>query len=206
MSGHDNAPSSDAGADRPGGVGNGDRDGGALRSEVERLRAESEQRQEQYLRARADFDNLKKRSAKEVADRVDGRMESLMLELADLADDFQRALAEENAGGGEEALREGLRAMQRKLAAAFERNGVHPIAAIDADYNQDFHQAISTAPGPLEAILYEVRRGYLIGGYSGRVLRPSQVIVGDGSVVDDAATDEQSKRNADAEERESWPE
>ena len=157
----------------------------AAQAEIARLSDESAQRLINWQRAQADFENLKRRSAQDVRDGVDRQLGGIFRDLVDLADDFERALSDEHGAVDAESLRGGLSLMQQKLGGLLDRHGVHPIAAGGSEFDAAFHEVVATQPGVASEILHEIRRGYLIGGYAGKVLRHSQVIVGDGSVQPD---------------------
>ena len=137
---------------------------------------ELEQLQAKYLRALADYDNLKRRSADDVQRRVDAAVNAIFKDMIDLADDFERAFADDGTGDSQ-SWREGVALIRQKLLASLDRRGVSPIAAENVPFDPDYHEAIGEAPGPLGEIVAELRRGYLSGG---RVLRASQVLIGAG--------------------------
>ena len=153
-------------------------DAQAAASEIEQLRAESAQRLAAWQRAQADYENLKRRSAQDVRDRVERSQRAIFETLIDLADDFHRALEAEL--GGEDGLREGVRLIEQKLLGLLERNEIRPIAAIGQPFDPAFHDAMGKLPGPedeKDKVVDEIRRGWLIGS---RVLRASLVMVGAG--------------------------
>ena len=137
---------------------------------------ELEQLQAKYLRALADYDNLKRRSADDVQRRVDAAVNAIFKDMIDLADDFERAFADDGTGDSQ-SWREGVALIRQKLLASLDRRGVSPIAAENVPFDPDYHEAIGEAPGPQGEIVAELRRGYLSGG---RVLRASQVLIGAG--------------------------
>lgn len=165
---------------------------GADAGELEQLKAK-------YLRALADYDNLKRRSADDVQRRVDAAVNAIFKDMIDLADDFERAFADDGTGDPQ-SWREGVALIRNKLIASLDRRGVSPIAAENVPFDPDYHEAIGEAPGPQGEIVAELRRGYLSGG---RVLRASQVLIGAGqpepdpqpAAAEDAA-DEQEKDTA----------
>ena len=140
-------------------------------SEIEQLRAESAQRLAAWQRAQADYENLKRRSAQDVRDRVERSQRAIFEELDGLADEFHSALE------AEDSLREGVRLIEQKLLGLLERNEIRPIAAAGQPFDHDFHEAMGELPGPKNEVVAEVRRGWLIGS---RVLRASLVMVGAG--------------------------
>lgn len=129
-----------------------------------------------YLRSLADYDNLKRRSADEVQRRVDAGVNAIFKGLINLADDFERAFADDGTGNPE-TWREGVRLIQQKLLKLLRDGEVSPIAALGMPFDPDYHEALGQAPGPQGEIVAELRRGYLSNG---RVLRASQVLIGAG--------------------------
>ena len=137
---------------------------------------ELEQLNAKYLRALADYDNLKRRSADQVRLKVDDAVNRILKDLIDLADDFERAFADDGAADPQ-SWREGVGLIRNKLLASLDRHGVSPIAAENVPFDPDYHEALGQAPGPQGEIVAELRRGYLSNG---RVLRASQVLIGAG--------------------------
>lgn len=154
-----------------------------------------------YLRALADYENLKRRSHEDVQRRVDAATSAIFTDMINLADDFERALADE-AGAEQptESWREGVALIQQKLLASLERHGVSPIAAAGVPFDPNYHEALGYAPGPKDEIVAELRRGYLSGG---RVFRASQVMLGSGGPGADAeSTPEPTAAEEAADEQE----
>ena len=166
----------------------------AALQDVERLRAESEQHLAAWKRARADYENLKRRSASEVSERAAQATAGLLLSLLPVVDNFDRAFEadrEDDAG----AWAEGIVLIRKELVQVLERLGVQPIAAAGQPFDPQYHEAVGRAPGPDNEVLEQVRKGYLLGT---RVLRPALVVVGHG---DDSAppADENENQNSDSE-------
>lgn len=173
-------------------AGSGDAEAGG---ELEQLRRESEQRLDGWRRAQADYENLKRRSAQEVRDRVDAAQSAIFADLINLADDFERALSDDAAAEGEsESWRQGIELIRQKLLASLERHGVSPIAAAGVPFDPNYHEAIGKAPGPEGEVVVERRRGYLLNS---RVLRASQVLVGAGGPGAETAAENEASGAAD---------
>ena len=144
--------------------------------ELEQLKAEHKQLHDRYVRSLADYDNLKRRSAAQVELEVAKKVNQIFTDMIDLADDFERAFADDGSSDPQ-IWREGVALIRQKLIASLDRRGVSPIAAENVPFDPDYHEAIGEAPGPQGEIVAELRRGYLSGG---RVLRASQVLIGAG--------------------------
>ncbi len=144
----------------------------------ERL-AEAEARAEEYLataqRVAADFENYRKRAAREQGDLVARASERLVKELLPVLDDLERAL--EAAAEHEEAkLEEGVALVHRALADLLAREGLAEIEA-DGAFDPHVHEALLSQPAEGQeagAILQVLQKGYRLGD---RVVRPARVIV-----------------------------
>ncbi|QNP49697.1 nucleotide exchange factor GrpE [Diaphorobacter aerolatus] len=148
---------------------------GALQAEVAELKAKNAELADQYLRAKADTENMRRRSEEEVAKARKFGIESFAESLLPVADSLDAALAIENATA--EQLREGSDATLRQLNSALERNKVmviNPPAGTRFDPHQ--HQGISMVPSDQEpnTIVSVLQKGYLIAD---RVMRPALVTV-----------------------------
>jgi molecular chaperone GrpE len=132
-------------------------------------------RDDAYLRLAADFDNYRKRVAREQAELTARANERLLHELLPVLDDLERAL--EAAVEHEEAkLEEGVRLVHRSLLALVERHGLSEIDT-DGGFDPHVHEALLTQPGEGAAegsVLQVLQKGYKLGE---RVLRPARVIV-----------------------------
>ncbi len=128
-----------------------------------------------YLRLAADFDNYRKRVAREQADLARRANERLLGELLPVIDDLERAL--EAAAAHEEAtLEEGVRLVHRSLSGLLERHGLSEIEA-EGPFDPHIHEALLTqaTEGATEGSVVQVlQKGYRLGD---RVLRPARVIV-----------------------------
>jgi molecular chaperone GrpE len=133
-----------------------------------------------YLRLAADFDNYRKRVARESAQLSQRANERLLNELLPVLDDLERALeaaAEHNrTPEGEAKLEEGIRLVHRSLLGLVERHGLKEIATNGA-FDPHVHEALLAQPGEGAeegTVLQVLQKGYTLGD---RVLRPARVIV-----------------------------
>ncbi len=129
---------------------------------------------EQLRRVAADFDNYRKRVAREQESLVARAHEKLVRELLPVLDDLERALRA--AGEHEEAkLEEGVALVQRQLHAVLAREGLREVET-DGLFDPHEHEALMMQPAEADegSILQVVQKGYRLGD---RVLRPARVVV-----------------------------
>jgi molecular chaperone GrpE len=134
-------------------------------------RAEADDR---HLRLLAEFENFRRRAAKEhEAARREGRRSALLPLLAVL-DTFERALG---AGSTDRDFYEGVAATHRLFLDALREAGAAPIESVGRPFDPNVHEAVATAPAdgvPPGSVAREVRRGWQLGN---ELLRPAQVVV-----------------------------
>jgi molecular chaperone GrpE len=142
--------------------------------ETEALRNENEELIETLQRLQAEFDNYRKRAARDQESLVARAHERLVKELLPVVDDLERALvaAEQHE---EATLEEGVRLVHRALADALEREGLAEIET-NGKFDPHVHEALLTQPSDSEegSVLEVLQKGYRLGD---RVLRPSRVVV-----------------------------
>jgi molecular chaperone GrpE len=130
--------------------------------------------EDRYLRLAADFDNYKKRTARERDEYVTHANERLLKELLPILDDLERALTA--AAEHEEAtLEEGVRLVHRSLASVLERQGVKTIDTA-GKFDPHVHEALLSQPSEAEegSVIDVVQKGYTLGD---RVVRPARVVI-----------------------------
>ena len=146
-----------------------------LQDELAELKAKSADLADQFLRAKAEAENIRRRAEEDVSKARKFGIESFAEGLLPVCDSLDAALAIENASA--EQLREGSDATRRQLIAALERNKVVVVnPATGAKFDPHQHQAISMVPAEQESgtIVAVLQKGYLIAE---RVLRPALVTV-----------------------------
>ena len=141
--------------------------------------ARAQRERDEYLdlarRAQADFENYRKRAAKEAAAAGERAKSGLVRELLPVVDNLERALA--SAQEGEQHLAEGVRLVHSELIAVLERNGVEQFDPKGESFDPTIHEALSTRsedgadPG---VVLDVIEKGYKANG---TVLRPARVVV-----------------------------
>jgi molecular chaperone GrpE len=152
----------------------------------EQQQPEQEPQDDRLLRLAADFENYKKRAARERQEYVRLANERLIGELLPILDDLERALsaAEQHQ---EAQLEEGVRLVHRSLAGLLERQGVKPIET-DGKFDPHVHEALLSQPSDAEegSVLDVVQKGYKLGE---RVVRPARVVVAAAPAEPEEATD-----------------
>ena len=148
--------------------------------ETEQVEPEPEQQRpeppedDRLLRLAADFENYKKRAARERQEYVQLANERLIAELIPILDDLERALAaaEEHQ---EAQLEEGVRLVHNSLAGLLQRHGITPIDT-EGQFDPHVHEALLSQPSEAEegAVIDVVQKGYKLGD---RVVRPARVVV-----------------------------
>jgi molecular chaperone GrpE len=153
-----------------------------LVSELAAALARADEFYDQFVRARAEMENIRRRAQDDIAKAHKFAIEGFAESLLPVRDSLEMALAV-NAPTLD-ALREGVNATLRQLATAFERNRIVEINPVGERFDPNRHQAISTVPAasanpPVAPnhVVSVLQKGYLI---SDRVLRPALVVVAQG--------------------------
>ena len=145
------------------------------RADLAALQAKSAELADQYLRAKAESENARRRAEEEIAKSRKFAVEAFADSMLPVIDSLEAGLVIKDATL--EQIREGAQATLRQLMAALERNKVIQInPAVGAKFDPHQHQAISVAPSDQETntIVSLLQKGYLIAD---RVLRPALVVV-----------------------------
>jgi molecular chaperone GrpE len=138
---------------------------------------EVEELQNRNLRLMAEFDNARKRAAREREDYVRFANESFLRELLPVLDNFDRALQAAKGEPGSGAVTAGIELIQRELLRVLEKFGAVPFQSVGQPFDPERHEAVARVPTtdqPEMTVVAETARGYLLNG---RVLRPAMVAV-----------------------------
>ena len=142
---------------------------------LEALEAKAEELKDQLLRNRAEFDNYRKRTAREVERIRKTASESVIHGLLPVLDNLELAL--DHAQNSDGPLADGVKMVLQQLLEVLERSGLEPIEAVGQPFDPNVHEAVSQVESgevPKDNIAEEFQRGYKLGG---QVLRPSKVVV-----------------------------
>ena len=152
---------------------------------VAAMQAENDELKDQVLRLAAEMENLRRRTARDVADARSYSVANFARDMLQVSDNLNRALQAIPEGAREKdsglnALAEGVEMTERAMMAALERNGVKKIEPEGQKFDPNFHQAMFEIPNtdvPNNTVQQVVQAGYVIGD---RVLRPAMVGVSKG--------------------------
>jgi molecular chaperone GrpE len=144
-------------------------------SEFEVLRAENSQLQDRFLRLAAEYDNFRKRSAREWQEQKERAAAEVLREMLELADNLERALG---APGDDAAgFRKGVELIAQQLQLKLRRFGVEPLEVAGQPFDPQRHEAVlvvDAAGTESQHVVDVVQRGYTLRG---EVLRPARVTV-----------------------------
>jgi molecular chaperone GrpE len=149
-----------------------------LKSELERVSQEAEENYDRFLRASAELENYRKRSAREMDDLRKYATQALLKDLLPVADNLDLAIksaAETNHN--EKSLLDGIDLTRKELLKVFDRYHVKPIEALGSAFDPNYHEAVmreESKEHPENTVVTELQKGYLIHD---RLLRPSMVVV-----------------------------
>lgn len=147
-------------------------------SDVIKLQTELGESKDKYLRLYSEFENFRRRTAREKLDMIQAANEQLIRSLLPVADDFERAEKSFREKSDKDA--EGFSLIRNKFRKVLEQYGVKPMEiSSGADFNPDLHEAITQVPAPEEGlkgkIVDVVEKGYLLNE---KVIRYAKVVVG----------------------------
>jgi len=149
-----------------------------LTSQIESLKAQLEDRQNQYIRIAADFENFRKRTLKEKEDLEQQVKRNTITELLPVVDNFERARSQiKPQTEGEMTIHKSYQSVYKQLVECLKRLGVAPMRPEGQEFDPNIHEAVireATDEHPEGTVLEELVRGYYLGE---RVLRHAMVKV-----------------------------
>lgn len=162
----------------------------ALREALEKRGKEAERYLANWQRAQADLANYKKYAEQEKQEILSFGNSVLLLSLLPVVDDFERALASLPSELDGLNWIEGIKIIYNNLKAALEKAGVSVIKAEGEPFDPHFHEAVMRQPGKEGVVLEEIQKGYKL---KERVLRPSLVVVGGETEIEEGSHGEGSR-------------
>ena len=145
---------------------------------LEEEKAKYAELNDKYLRLFSEFDNYRKRTAKEKIDLTATASESVIKDILPVLDDFERALQNMEKNGNETDI-QGVTLIFNKLKDILKKKGLEEIEAMGVEFNTDEHEALTMIPAPEEdkkgKVLDVIQKGYKLNG---KVIRFARVVVG----------------------------
>ena len=146
------------------------------KDQIEELQAQLIDQKDKYLRLFSEFDNYRKRTAKERIELLRTASGEVIKNLLPVIDDFERALA---AIPEDDKSREGVELIYNKFLGSLTKEGLKPMNSKGEDFDVDFHEALTRIPAPTEEekgkVVDVIEKGYLLND---KVLRFAKVVVG----------------------------
>ncbi len=149
--------------------------------EIDKLSIELQESKDKYLRLYSEFENFRRRTAKEKLDLISTANEDLMSALLPVLDDFERASKSIGDEGGDSgSIKEGLDLIFGKFKKTLEQKGLKPMdTGQGSDFDPDFHEAITQIPAPSKKlkgkVVDVVEKGYML---KDKVIRYAKVVIG----------------------------
>lgn len=146
---------------------------------IEKLQKELEEQKDKYLRLFAEFDNFKRRSAKERIELSQTAGKEVIKDLLDVVDDSERAEKQIQASADIAHIKEGIQLVFNKLRNILQSKGLKAMESVHTDFDVEKHEAITEIPAPTEElkgkVLDEVQKGYYLND---KIIRFAKVVVG----------------------------
>ncbi|HKL02264.1 MAG TPA: nucleotide exchange factor GrpE [Cryomorphaceae bacterium] len=144
-----------------------------------KLQAEYDNLNNKYLRLYSEFENFRRRTAKERLENITKAGADVIEEILPIVDDFDRAIKSNENSEDPEALKEGFTLIHNKLLRILEAQGLKPMDSMGKPFDTEYHEAITNTPAPEEDLKGKVvdvaEKGYF---FRDKVLRYAKVIVG----------------------------
>ena len=151
----------------------------AEESVVEKLQEELQEQKDKYLRLMAEFDNFRRRTAKERLELIQTAGKDVIVSLLDVLDNCDRAEKQLNSSDDIALQKEGIQLVFNQLRSTVQQKGVKAMESVGADFDVEKHEAITEIPAPNDElkgkVLDEVMKGYYLND---KIIRFAKVVVG----------------------------
>ncbi|HET9041130.1 MAG TPA: nucleotide exchange factor GrpE [Gemmatimonadales bacterium] len=144
---------------------------------IRRLEDQLEQERDRHLRLAAEYDNFRKRAARERGELADRSQAALVMRLLDALDDMDR-LAADGGSASAEQVRQAVELVDKKLRKELLAAGLERIDPVGAPFDPSLHEAVSTLPPPSPELDHQVSATFQAGyRFKGALVRPARVQV-----------------------------
>lgn len=145
---------------------------------TEKLQAELEEQKDKYLRLFAEFDNYKRRTAKERIELFQTAGKDVIISLLEVMDDCDRAEKQMQKSDDVASIKEGISLVFGKLRNTLTNKGLKPMQSVNTEFDVEKHEAITEVPavdGMKGKVVDEVEKGYYLND---KIIRFAKVVVG----------------------------
>ena len=146
---------------------------------IEQLRVELNKMNDKYLRLLAEFDNFRRRTARDQLELRKTASRDIMADLLPVLDDFDRALKIIEKGEGSDSVIEGFKLVYQKFYKTLESRGLEVMESDGKSFDAEMHEAITEVPAPSKKlkgkVIDTVEKGYLLNE---KIIRYAKVVVG----------------------------
>jgi molecular chaperone GrpE len=146
---------------------------------VAELAAQVAELKDKYLRLFAEFENYKRRTAKEKLDMIGSAAKNTIVNFLPVLDDFERAKAAADQENSTEVFSEGVELVYQKFLQTLKNQGLKRIETENATFDAEYHEAITEIPAPTEEmkgkVIDTLEQGYFL---QDKVIRYAKVVVG----------------------------
>ncbi|MBO4645879.1 MAG: nucleotide exchange factor GrpE [Bacteroidales bacterium] len=150
-----------------------------LKKQIEELELQKKELNDKFLRLYSDFDNYKKRTNKEKLELIGTASEKVVVSLLPIVDDFERAIKANENLDDIQVMKDGFSLIYNKLLKLLDHLDVKEIPAKGAEFNTDYHEAVTHFPAPTEEekgkVIDVTEKGYTM---KEKVIRYAKVVVG----------------------------
>lgn len=145
----------------------------------EKLQKEIEEQKDKYMRLFAEFDNFKRRNAKERIELIQTAGKEVITSMLDVLDDCDRAEKQLQQSDDQDQIKEGIQLVFTKLRNVLQAKGLKAMESIHKDFDVEQHEAITEVPVPtpelVGKVVDEVQKGYYLNN---KIIRFAKVVVG----------------------------
>jgi molecular chaperone GrpE len=150
----------------------------ASESETEKLKEQLEEQNDKYIRLLAEFENFKRRNARERIELIQTAGRDVITDLLDVLDDSERAQKQLDTASEIGQVKEGVQLVFNKLRASLTSKGLKPMETLNKEFNPDLHEAITEIDAGEDMkgkVVAEVQKGYYLND---KIIRFAKVVVG----------------------------
>jgi molecular chaperone GrpE len=148
-------------------------------SELDQLKADLVDQKDKYLRLMAEFENFRRRTAKERLDLIQTAGKDVIVSMLEVMDDCDRAEKQLNSTDDISLQKEGIQLVFNKVRSTLQSKGVAPMESLHKDFNVELHEAITEIPvtdnKQKGKVVDEITKGYFLND---KIIRFAKVVVG----------------------------